>query len=105
MPESHKIPVILADSDALRRDGLKAVLQANGEIEVVAGCADGQETIEIIRDLRPAVAIIDLNLPGLHGIELVRRVRGEALGTKMVIVAGAADEEIVSEVVRAGAAG
>jgi len=105
MPETHKIPVILADSDALRRDGLKAVLQANGEIEVVAGCADGQETIETIRDLRPAVAIIDLNLPGLHGIELVRRVRGEALGTKMVIVAGTTDDEIVREVVRAGADG
>jgi DNA-binding NarL/FixJ family response regulator/tetratricopeptide (TPR) repeat protein len=105
MPEIHKIPVILADSDALRRDGLKAVLQANGEIEVVAGCADGQTTIDTIRDLRPEVAIIDLNLPGLHGIELVRRVRGEALGTKMVIVAGTADDEIVREVVRAGADG
>jgi DNA-binding NarL/FixJ family response regulator/tetratricopeptide (TPR) repeat protein len=105
MPETHKIPVILADSDALRRDGLKAVLQANGEIEVVAGCADGQQTIETIRELRPEVAIIDLNLPGLHGIELVRRVRGEALGTKMVIMAGTADDEIVREVVRAGADG
>ncbi|HEY4084412.1 MAG TPA: response regulator [Bryobacteraceae bacterium] len=105
MPEIHKIQVILADSDALRRDGLKAVLQANGEIEVVAGCADGQETFDTIRDLRPAVAVIDLNLPGLHGIELVRRVRGEALGTKMVIVAGTADDDIVREVVRAGADG
>ena len=105
MPENHKIHVILADSDALRRDGLKAVLQGNGEIEVVAGCADGQETLETIRDLRPGVAVIDLNLPGLHGIELVRRVRGEALGTKMVIVAGTADDEIVREAVRAGADG
>jgi DNA-binding NarL/FixJ family response regulator len=105
MPETPKIPVILADSDALRRDGLKAVLQANGEIEVVAGCADGQETIETIRDVRPEVAIVDLNLPGLHGIELVRRVRGESLGTKIVIVAGTADDEIVREVVRAGADG
>jgi DNA-binding NarL/FixJ family response regulator len=105
MPETGKIHVILADSDALRRDGLKAVLQANGEIEVVAGCAGGQETIETIRDLRPDVAIVDLNLPGLHGIELVRRARGEALGTKIVIVAGTADDEIVREVVRAGADG
>ncbi|HEU5022806.1 MAG TPA: response regulator [Bryobacteraceae bacterium] len=95
----------MADSDVLRRDGLKAVLQSNGEIEVVAGCADGQTTIDTIRDLRPEVAIIDLNLPGLHGIELVRRVRGEALGTKIVIVAGTADDEIVREVVRAGADG
>jgi DNA-binding NarL/FixJ family response regulator/tetratricopeptide (TPR) repeat protein len=105
MPETPKISVILADSDALRRDGLKAVLQANGEIEVVAGCADGQETIETIRDLRPEVAVVDLNLPGLHGIELVRRVRGESLGAKIVIVAGTADDEIVREVVRAGADG
>lgn len=105
MADIRKIPVILADADALRRDGLKSVLQGNNEIEVVAGCADGMETLETIRDLRPDVAIVDLNLPGLHGIELVRRVRGESLRTKMVIVAGTADDEIVREVVRAGADG
>jgi DNA-binding NarL/FixJ family response regulator len=103
MAESHKVTVLLADEDSLRRDGLAAVLKGNPEIEVVAGCADGQTALDEIRDLRPDVAVLDLNLPGLHGIELVRRVRGEALGTKVIIMSGTMDDEIVREVVRAGA--
>ena len=54
-------------------------------------------------DCSPEVAIVDLNLPVLHGIELVRRIRGEGLGTKIIILSGTMDDEIVREVVRAGA--
>jgi DNA-binding NarL/FixJ family response regulator/tetratricopeptide (TPR) repeat protein len=103
MPDKQKITVLLADEDVLRRDGLASVLRENTEIEVVAGCADGQTALEKIRDLCPEVAIVDLNLPGLHGIELVRRIRGESLATKIIILSGTMDEEIVREVVRAGA--
>ncbi len=103
MPDIQKVTVLLADGDSLRRDGLAAVLLPNTEIEVIAGCSDGQATLDEIRRLRPQVAVIDLNLPGLHGIELVRRIRGESLGTKVVIVSGTSDDEIVREVVRAGA--
>ena len=55
-----------------------------------------------MRELRPDVAVVDLNVPKLHGIELVRRVRGEALGTKVVIMSGTTDDDIIREVVRAG---
>ena len=103
MADSPKITVLLADEDSLRRDGLAAVLNANPDFEIVAGCPDGQTALEEIRELRPTVAVVDLNLPGVHGIELVRRVRGESLGTKMIILSGTTDDEMVREVVRAGA--
>ncbi len=103
MPDSNKVTVLLADEDSLRRDGLASVLAANPELVVVAGCADGQSALDKIRDLRPEVAVIDLNLPGLHGIELVRRVRREFPETKTIILSGTRDDEIVREVVRAGA--
>jgi DNA-binding NarL/FixJ family response regulator/predicted negative regulator of RcsB-dependent stress response len=103
MPDTQKITVLLADEDALRRDGLASVLRENGGIEVLAGCSDGETALDEIRDLRPDVAIVDLNLPVLHGIELVRRIRGESLGTKIIILSGTMDDEIVREVVRAGA--
>ena len=103
MPETQKITVLLADEDALRRDGLASVLRENAEIEVLAGCSDGQTALDEIRDLSPDVAIVDLNLPVLHGIEMVRRVRGEGLATKIIILSGTEDDEIVREVVRAGA--
>ncbi len=89
----------------MRRDGLAAVLQGASQFEVVAQCPDGETAIDQIRRLRPDVAVIDLNLPRVHGIELVRRVRSEALGTKIVILSGTADDEIVREVVRAGGDG
>ncbi len=101
----QKITVLLADGDSLRRDGVLAVLNANPEIEVVAGCPDGKTALEQIRDLRPDVAVVDLNLPDVHGIELIRRVRGEVLGVKVIILSGTMDDEIVREVVRAGADG
>jgi DNA-binding NarL/FixJ family response regulator len=103
MPDTQKITVLLADEDVLRRDGLASVLRENAEIDVLAGCSDGQTALDEIRDLRPDVAIVDLNLPVLHGIELVRRVRGESLGTKIIVLSGTMDDEIVREVVRAGA--
>ena len=50
----------------------------------------------------PAVAVVDLNIPKVHGIELVRRIRSESLGTKVVILSGSTDDDIIREVVRAG---
>jgi DNA-binding NarL/FixJ family response regulator len=102
MASSDKITILLADEDALRRDGLAAVLQGTPHFEVIAQCPDGEAAMNQIRQLQPDVAVVDLNLPKLHGIELVRRVRGEQLGTKIVILAGTTDDDIIREVVRAG---
>ncbi len=102
MPETQKITVLLADEDTLRRDGLASVLRENAGIEILTGCSDGQTALDEIRELRPDVAIVDLNLPVLHGIELVRRIRGESLGTKIIILSGTMDDEIVREVSTGG---
>jgi DNA-binding NarL/FixJ family response regulator len=102
MASTDKITILLADEDALRRDGLAAVLQGAAHFEIIAQCPDGEAALNQIRQLRPDVAVVDLNLPKLHGIELVRRVRGEVLGTKIVILAGTTDDDIIREVVRAG---
>src|SRR5579871_2437159 len=105
MTSSEQITILLADEDALRRDGLAAVLQGAPHYEVVAQCPDGEAALARIRELRPDVAVVDLNLPKLHGIELVRRVRSEALGTKIVVLSGSSDDDIIREVVRAGGDG
>src|SRR5580700_2699720 len=84
MPDPQKITVLLADEDSLRRDGLSSVLMANAGIEILAGCGDGVTALDEMRGLRPDVAVVDLNLPGLHGIELVRKIRGEGLETKVI---------------------
>ena len=103
MSETPKLRLLLADSDLLRRDGVQAVLKSNPELEVVAGCDDGPGALDEIRSLRPDIAIVDLNLPVVHGIDVVRRVRGEHLGTKVILVSGTQEDDIVREAVRAGA--
>jgi two-component system response regulator DesR len=75
MADSPKLTVLLADEDSLRRDGLALVLRENQQIEILAGLSDGPTAFEKIRELCPDVAVVDLNLPGLHGIELTRRVQ------------------------------
>jgi DNA-binding NarL/FixJ family response regulator len=99
---SDKVTILLADEDALRRDGLAAVLQGHSAFQIVAQCPDGETAMDQVRHLRPDVAVVDLNLSKVHGIELVRRIRGEMLGTKIVIMSGTDDDDIVREVVRAG---
>jgi DNA-binding NarL/FixJ family response regulator len=103
MSGTQRVTVLLADGDLLRRDGVAAVLKANPEVEVIAGCEDGSRALDEIRNLRPDIAIVDLNLPVLHGIELVRRIRGEHLTTKVILVSGTQEDDIVREAVRAGA--
>lgn len=105
MPSNSKVTILLADEDALRRDGLSAVLSGSENFEIVARVPDGEAALEQIRGTRPDIAIVDLNLPKLHGIELIRRVRAEDLRTRIVVVAGTSDDEIIREVVRAGGDG
>jgi two-component system, NarL family, response regulator DesR len=63
MPQSDTIRILLADDDALRRDGLAAVLSGNSGFLVIAGASDGDTALEEIRGRRPDVAVVDLNLP------------------------------------------
>ena len=105
MADTDKITILLADEDALRRDGLAAVLERTPRFSIVAQCPDGDNAMDRIRSLRPDVAVVDLNLPRVHGIELVRRVRAEGLGTRIVIMSGTTDDDIIREVVRAGGDG
>jgi DNA-binding NarL/FixJ family response regulator/TolA-binding protein len=102
MADPNKITILLADEDALRRDGLAAVLQGTARFEIIAQCPDGEAALNQMRERRPDVAVVDLNIPKLHGIELIRRVRSESLGTKIVILSGSTDDDIIREVVRAG---
>ncbi len=105
MPATAKVTILLADEDALRRDGLSAVLSGTEHFEVVSRVPDGEAALEVIRQTHPDIAIVDLNLPRVHGIELIRRVRAEGLHTKIVVLAGTTDDEIIREVVRAGGDG
>jgi DNA-binding NarL/FixJ family response regulator len=102
MPEDGPITVILADDHAIVREGLAALCAANG-LQVVAECSDGPTAVEAVTKLEPDFAVLDLNMPGLSGIEVVRKLRAAGCGVKLMILSVARDEAAALEALRAGA--
>ena len=103
MEESHKIHVVLADDHNIVREGIAAILSAEPDIEVVGQASDGAQAVEMIRDLRPDVAIVDMNMPKLHGVEVIRRTRKFNTQVRMGVLSINKDQKLVSEALRVGA--
>lgn len=100
-----KVRVLLADDHTLVRKGLVSLLADSGECEVVAEAADGLEAVEKAQATRPDVAILDLSMPRLPGIEAVRRIREALPQTRVLVLTAHEEEEYVLPIVRAGASG
>lgn len=103
MPE--RIRVLLADDHAVLRAGLRMLLEAEGDIEVVGEAGTGDEAIEQARRLRPAVMVIDLSMPGLGGLDAMRRITALGLPTRMLVLTAHAEAEYLFPVIDAGGSG
>ncbi len=101
----QRIRVLLADDHTLVRQSLVAVLNATTDCLVVGEAADGVAAVEQSLALRPDVAIIDISMPRLNGIEVVRRLRAELPETRVLVLTMHEEAEYVLQVVRAGANG
>lgn len=99
----HKPRVILADDHAIVREGLALLL--SHDVELVATVSNGQDLLDAARRLKPDLVIADLTMPVLGGLEALRVLRGEGLGTRFVILTVHADPAIAAEAIRAGALG
>ncbi|HEX6853254.1 MAG TPA: response regulator transcription factor [Candidatus Polarisedimenticolaceae bacterium] len=100
-----KIRVLLADDHTLVRAGIRSLLETMDEVEVVAESGDGHEALELIDRHRPDLALLDIGMPGLNGIEIARRVSRTASKTKVVILSMYDDKTHVQQAIRAGVAG
>ena len=101
------IRVLLCDDQALLRGGFRALLDAEDDIEVVAEAADGGEGLELAREHRPDIALIDIQMPVMDGIEATRRIAADPAlaGVRVVILTNYGFDEYVFNALRAGAAG
>lgn len=97
--------LLLADDHALMRAGLRALLGGIAGCTVVAEAADGIEAARLIRQLQPGVALVDLTMPGLSGLDVIARATREAPATRCIALSMHATESYVLEAFRAGAAG
>jgi DNA-binding NarL/FixJ family response regulator len=99
------ISVLLADDQALVRAGFRLIVELEPGMKVVGEAEDGRQALELARELRPDVVLMDIRMPGLDGIEATRRL-GEAGNNARVLVLTTFDlDEYVYEAMRAGASG
>ena len=97
---------MLADDQALVRRGFRLILEAEPDIEVVAEAEDGQQAIDAVRRHRPAVVLMDIQMPGLDGLEATRRILGEAgNGARVLILTTFERDDYVFEALQIGASG
>jgi len=99
------IRVVLADDHRIVRDGLCALLAREHDIEIVGQAEDGLAAVRLARDLRPDIVITDVSMPGLNGVEAIRRIRGEDAGVRVLCLSVHADSRMVLSVLDAGASG
>ena len=102
---STAIRLLIADDHPLFLDGLEAFFATQSDVVIVARCADGEETLERIRALRPDVAILDRQLPTLDALSIVRRLAPEHLTARLVMFVADSDHDVMIEALGLGVRG
>jgi DNA-binding NarL/FixJ family response regulator len=101
----ERITILLADDHTIVREGLRALLEAQSDIEVIGEAQTGRQAVQLARELRPDVVIMDIAMPLLNGLEATRQILKVAPATRVLILSGYSDDEYIRQAVILGAAG
>ena len=99
------ITTVLADDHAIVRQGLRTLLEGDAQCEVVGEASDGLTALELIVELKPVLAVLDVQLPDLNGLEVARRVQTRVPDTRVIILSMHGDEPYVLDALRHGVSG
>ncbi|UFN42952.1 response regulator [Nocardioides okcheonensis] len=99
------IRVVVADDHHVVRRGLTGLIDSTDDLEVVGVATNGAEAIEMVREHRPDVALMDLQMPGVDGVEATRAILAEALGTEVLVLTSFSDQARIHAAIDAGAVG
>jgi len=99
-----KISVMIVEDHPLFRQGLRRVLEAEEDMEVVIEVADGEEALRMARELTPDVVLMDINLPSMNGLQVTRRLKADLPGIAVIMLPAYHDDEQIFHAIRAGAA-
>lgn len=100
-----RIRVLIVDDHLIVRQGLRSIIDREDDMEVAGECGSGEEVLVQIQQFAPDVALVDVRMPGISGVDLCRRLRAVAPQTAVVILTSFLNEELVRECIQAGARG
>jgi len=99
------IRVLLADDHEIMRDGLKRILGAAGDLQVAGEAADGDQALALVKANDYDVALLDMSMPGLSGIDLIKRLKIEKPGLRLLILSMHGEHQYAARALKAGASG
>lgn len=99
------IRVLIADDHALVREGTRRMLEQEGDMQVVGEAGDGEETVKLACELKPDVAIVDIAMPKLDGIEATKQIKERCPSVTILILSAYDDDQFIFSLLEAGAAG
>jgi two-component system, NarL family, response regulator LiaR len=101
----NKIRILIVDDQTVVREGLAAILANYADIEVVGQAGDGIQALEIIKQTKPSVVLLDMVMPGLDGLATIPKIKEIAPGARILVVTGYAESDRVYQAIKAGALG
>ena len=99
------IRVLLADDHGIVRDGLKRILAATADVQVAGEAASGDEALALVKANQFDVALLDMSMPGLSGIDLIKRLKAERPGLRLLVLSMHAEHQYAARALKAGASG
>jgi len=99
---SDEIKLVVADDHPIVRKGLVQIITAAPEINVLAEAGDGETALKLIKELRPDIALLDINLPGMTGFDLILKIEEKKLPVKVIFLTMHSEEELFNEAMDAG---
>jgi DNA-binding NarL/FixJ family response regulator len=100
--DSTPARLLIAGDHALLRTGMRAMLEAEPDLEVVGEAGNGREAVDLSQELLPDLVLMDLSMPEMDGIEATRAIKAELPKTGVLVLTAYADQEMLLEAVRAG---
>jgi len=101
----RKVRLILADDHPVVRHGFKEIIEKDEKYQIIAECGNGMEALSLLRELEPDIAVLDISMPDLNGLQIVKTIKSENAKTEFIILTMYEEEEYFDEAMNAGVKG